>query len=126
MFPNLPPGFSPQTSGLGRFEALMDRPVAQVISHFASHPEEAGVVLGQSYEKRSSPSTFVAEVGAKFQVGWFDGERQAVQVFDSLAEAVTDYLLLSFGKGRLVTERPAARDRYAGKPLLILLENYVL
>ena len=98
----LPPGFSPQTSGLAHYAPLVERPAAEVIAHFVSHPQEADAALGQSYDKRSSPSTFVEEMGEKFRVGWFDGERRAVQVFDTLAEAVTDYLLLSFGKGRLL------------------------
>lgn len=47
------------------------------------------------------------EIGGRFRVGWFDRDRQAVRVFDTLAEAVTDYLLFSFGKGRLSPSRPA-------------------
>jgi hypothetical protein len=62
---------------------------------------------GGSYDKRYTPSSFVEEVGERFRVGWYRDAREAVQVFDTLAEAVTDYLLLSFGKGRLLADHPA-------------------
>src|SRR5688572_19225010 len=51
-----------------------------------THPQEAEAVLGGSYDKRYTPSTFVEEMGEKFRVGWYKNDREAVQVFDTLAE----------------------------------------
>jgi hypothetical protein len=103
----LPSGFSPQTDGLSAFRALVEHPPFEIVHPFQSKPDEAQAILGQSYDKRYTPSTFIEEVGNRFRVGWFDKERRHIKHFDTLPEAVTDYLLLSFGKGRLRADRPA-------------------
>lgn len=58
--------------------------------------------LNESYDKRYTPSTFIEEKGNCFRVGWFTKKAtyHCVQEFSTLAEAATDYLLFSLGKGR--------------------------
>lgn len=96
---------------LTEYETLLDRRPSQIVSYFKSHPEDAEAVLFQSYDKRCSPSAFVVEEGKSYRVGWFDSEAKSVQVFRTLAEAVTDYLLLTYGRKRL-----DARRRKTPKP----------
>jgi hypothetical protein len=98
----VPKGCQPQTMGLGEFQSVAELPPAEVVSYFRAHAEAANRVLGQSYDKRYSPSTFVEEADGGYRVGWFDRERQHVQRFADFSEAVADYILFSFGKGRLL------------------------
>jgi hypothetical protein len=69
-------GCKPPTTGLQEFQPVAELSPADVVAYFRAQPDAANRVLGQSYDKRYSPSTFVEE-------------------------AVADYLLFSFGKGRL-------------------------
>ncbi len=59
-------------------------------------------LLLESYDKRYSPSTFIEEIGNSFTVGWFSRNhgRECLREFTDLADAATDYLLFSRGKGR--------------------------
>jgi len=98
----MPAGCKPQTTGLHEFQSLAELPPAEVVGYFRLNADAAMRVLGQSYDKRYSPSTFVEEVPKAYQVGWFDRERQHVLRFADLAEAAADYILFSFGKGRLL------------------------
>lgn len=98
---SMPAGCSPQTGGLEDFASVAKRPPAVIVAFFRSDPDAAHRVLTQSYDKRFTPSTFLEEAEGGFRVGWFDGGRQHVQQFTELAEAATDYLLFSFGRGRL-------------------------
>jgi hypothetical protein len=97
----LPSGCKPQTTGLREFQSVAELPPADVVACFRANAEAANRVLGQSYDMRYSPSTFVEEADGGHRVGWFDGSRQHVQRFTDFSEAVADYLLFSFGKGRL-------------------------
>jgi len=57
----------------------------------------------ESYDKRFSPSSFIVEEGVGlFRVGWYSTDLgyECVKDFSSLADAATDYLLFSLGKGR--------------------------
>ena len=89
------------TMGLREFRSIAQFAPADVVAYFRAHPEDANRVLSQSYDKRYSPATFVEETDGGYRVGWFDGSRQHVQRFADSSEAVADYLLFSFGKGRL-------------------------
>jgi hypothetical protein len=95
------PGCTPQTTGLKDFATLADSTPAEIVAFFQAHPDSADQVLGQSYDKRYSPSTFVEEANGAFRVGWCDGARKHMRRFPTLAEAAADYLLFSFGRGRL-------------------------
>lgn len=57
--------------------------------------------LNESYDKRFTPSSFIEKQGKVFRVGWFtnDAKYRCVQEFSNLADAATDYLLFSPGKG---------------------------
>ena len=59
-------------------------------------------MLSESYDKRYSPSTFIMEQGDGFLVGWVSSRagHLAERQFSNLADAATDYLLFSLGKGR--------------------------
>ena len=72
------------------------------LRYFRNNPQTAKALLDESYDKRYSPSTFLTEAGDGFAVGWFARRagRQCVRQFSDLAEAATDYLLFSLGKGR--------------------------
>ena len=97
----LPTGCKPQTLGLREFQSVADLPAAEVVAFFRAQPESAQRVLGQSYDKRYSPSTFVEEADGGYRVGWYDRSRQHMRQFSDFSEAVADYLLSSFGRGRL-------------------------
>jgi hypothetical protein len=59
-------------------------------------------LLLESYDKRYSPSTFITEQGEAYLVGWLSSRSgyQCQRRFSKLADAATDYLLFSLGKGR--------------------------
>ena len=97
----VPSGCKHQTTGLGEFRSLAELPAEDLVAYFRMHADAANRVLGQSYDKRCSPSTFVEEVEGGFRVGWFDGKRQHLRQFANFSEAIADYILFSFGKGRL-------------------------
>lgn len=70
--------------------------------------------LMQSYNKRYVPSTYIEEAGDNFCVGWFDAERSHARVFTDIGAAVADYLLFSFGKGRLPLNAAHAHPPHIG------------
>ena len=59
-------------------------------------------LITESSDKRFSPSTFLTDEGDEYSVGWFsrDAGYQCERRFASLADAATDYVLFSLGKGR--------------------------
>ena len=83
-------------------EGLAGLPPADIATYFRDHPREAKDLLNESYDKRFTPSSFIAEEGGGFRVGWFFPrfEYKCVRKFSNLADAATDYLLFSLGKGR--------------------------
>jgi len=97
----VPAGCRRQTTGLREFQFVSELPPAEVVACSRTHAEAASRVLGHSYDNRYSPSTFVEEADEGYQVGWYDCERQHVRRFKDFSEALADYLLFSFGKGRL-------------------------
>lgn len=60
-------------------------------------------------DKRYSPSTFIENQGDKYIVGLYDPEslpsNQDVLYFETIEEAVTDYVLFSLGMPRLKHDR---------------------
>lgn len=95
------PSCEPQQTDLKEFAALAKGNPAEIVAFFKSDTTAANRVLWQSYNKRYSPSTFVEEAEGGYRVGWFDGERKHMRQFHHLSEAVADYLLFSYGRGRL-------------------------
>ena len=97
-----PKGFRVQRIGNSAAIEISKLPAAEVARYFREHPEIAGALLGESYDKKFTPSSFIQERGDGFRVGWFtrDKKYQCVQEFATLADAATDYLLFSLGKGR--------------------------
>lgn len=94
------------TSWLKRVFDLTDKPnfrftEYQLLSYLRHRPELCNKILQLSYDKRSTPSTFVEEYQDKYRVGWFDKDRAQVKVFDKLHDAVTDFVLFSWGMKRL-------------------------
>lgn len=97
----MPTGCNAQTARLEQFASVSELQPHAIVAFFRSDPAAAIRILTHSYDKRYTPSTFLEETDGGFCVGWFDGTRQHVQHFSELPEAATDYLLFSFGKGRL-------------------------
>jgi hypothetical protein len=98
-FPN---GFKLQRIGISAAMAISELPASEIAKYFHDHPEIAEALLGESCDKRFTPSSFIEERGNGFRVGWFtrNAKYESVQEFSTLADAATDYLLFSLGKGR--------------------------
>jgi hypothetical protein len=99
----LPEGFKVQRIGVAAAKALADLPTAEIASYFREYPDVAKELLAESYDKRYTPSTYIAEEGNGFSVGWVPRstiENTCIRRFSNLADAATDYLLFSRGKGR--------------------------
>ena len=97
-----PVGFTVQRIGIPAALAVSERPASDIAQYFREHPEVARGLLNESYDKRFSPSSFIAEQADGFSVGWItrDAKYHCIQEFSNLADATTDYLLFSLGKGR--------------------------
>lgn len=102
-----PEGFKVQRIGISAAIAVSELPAGDIAKFFREHPEIAGALLGESYDKRFTPSSFIEEKGNLFRVGWFtrNAKYQCVQEFSTLADAATDYLLFSLGKGRWTLQK---------------------
>ncbi|MGH7982965.1 MAG: hypothetical protein ACREFF_07440 [Candidatus Udaeobacter sp.] len=97
----LPAGCEPATLGLEDLQLQAILPPSELVAYFLEHPDVGERLLSQSYDKRYTASTFIEEIDGGYQVGWFDHDRMHVHRFSELSEAAADYLLLSFGRGRL-------------------------
>lgn len=97
-----PDGFRVQRIGISTAKNIAELPPSEIAEHFRQHPKIAQDLLGESYDKRFTPSTFIEEKNGGFRVGWFtrDVQYECVRQFSNLADAATDYLLFSLGKGR--------------------------
>jgi hypothetical protein len=98
-----PDGFRVQSIGIESAVAISNLSGAEVARYLREHPATAAALLGESYDKRYTPSTFISENGdGSFRVGWFtrDAKYECVREFENLADAATDYLLFSLGKSR--------------------------
>jgi hypothetical protein len=101
---DIPAGCEPATIGLEEFQLQMTLSPADLVDYFRANPHSATRLLQQSYDQRYTPSTFIEETDSGYRVGWFDRERMHVRHFGDIAEAAADYLLFSFGRGRLRTD----------------------
>jgi hypothetical protein len=99
---DFPSGFQRQKIGVGEAIAMSDLSPSEIVAYFRKEPDTAERLLSESYDKRCSPSTFITEVTDGYSVGWFSSESgpQCERRFSNLADAATDYLLFSLGKGR--------------------------
>ena len=95
-----PKNYSLQTSGLEHYAAHVGRGPQYLIECFRDNPDKANLILGQSCDKRYTPSTFIEKHKNGYRVGWYDSAREFTREHDSLAQAVADYLLFSFGEER--------------------------
>ncbi len=97
-----PRGFRRQRIGISAAKAISHLPPAEIAAFFRQHLEIAEGLLGESYDKRFTPSTFIQQKGNGFRVGWItrNAQHKCVQELPNLADAATDYLLFSLGKGR--------------------------
>jgi hypothetical protein len=97
-----PDEFRVQQINVSAAMAVAELPPAEIANHFRKHPEAAQHLLDESYDKRYSPSSFLSEETSGFIVGWCprNGGYEYVRRFTNLADAATDYLLFSLGKGR--------------------------
>ena len=99
---DVPAGRAPQTGGLGEFQSVATLSPAHLVAYFRANPQVADRLPATvSYHKRFSPSTFIEETDSGYRVGWFDHERRQLRNFTEFSEAAADYLLFSFGRGRL-------------------------
>lgn len=98
-FPN---GFRVQAIKVAAAIAVADLPPGDIAVYFRNRPETAKDLLQESYDKRYSPTSFITEESGGFSVGWYSRRlgRESVRQFSNLADAATDYLLFSLGKGR--------------------------
>jgi hypothetical protein len=98
-----PPEFKVQRIGIESARAVSHLPASEIATYFRGHPETAKALIIESYDKRYSPSTFITDEGNElFRVGWYSRKmgHECVRDFSTLADAATDYLLFSSGKGR--------------------------
>jgi hypothetical protein len=72
-----------------------------LLNHLRANPQDCDRLLGESYDKRFTPSTFIEETGTSYSVGYFDKKKEQVKIWDNIEEATADYLLLSWNLGRL-------------------------
>ena len=103
-----PEGFRVQRIGVTSAVALSDLPGTEIAKYFREHPGTAKALLGESYDKRCTPSTFISENGdGSFRVGRFtrDAQYERIKEFQNLADAATDYLLFSLGKCSMDSKR---------------------
>lgn len=93
-----PEGFRVQGTGVTSALAIADLQSSDFAKYFREHPGTAKALLGESYDKRYTPSTFISENGdGSFTVGWLtqDARSECVKEFQNLADEATDYLLFS-------------------------------
>jgi hypothetical protein len=87
--------------GLEDFQSQTTLPPDELVTYFRANPQAANRLLQQSHDKRYTPSAFMEETDSGYSVGWFHRDRTHVRHFMELSEAAADYLLFSFGRGRL-------------------------
>lgn len=97
-----PEDFSIQKITSQAIQALSELTVPEIAEYFRNHSDIAKALLTESYDKCFSSSTFPAEEGDEYSVGWFSpvAGYQCERQFSNLADAATDYVLFSLGKGR--------------------------
>lgn len=97
---DFPEGFKVQRIGIEPANSISDLPPAEIAKYFRDNPQTAERLLAESYDKRFTPSAFIEEESGGFRVGWYSKQRECVREFSNLADAATDYVLFSLGRGR--------------------------
>jgi hypothetical protein len=97
-----PDDFAPQKTKISSAIAISDLPALEIASYFRDNPSSANALLLESCDKRYSPSTYIEETPNGYTVGWYSTKtrRSFERYFSDLADAATDYLLFSMGRGR--------------------------
>ncbi len=95
-----PEEFTIQRVRLAAAKGLAGLQPAHIAAYFRDHPEQAKDLLSESYDKRFTPSSFMAERSAATKLLSKRAEYMCVRQFSNLADAATDYFLFSLGKGR--------------------------
>lgn len=105
---DFPKEFRVQRISVANAIAIAELPPDQIAAYLRRNLETAERLLTESCDKRCSPSTFISEEGDGYLVGWFSkgAGYLAQRQFSDLADAATDYLLFSLGKGRWTPPKP--------------------
>jgi hypothetical protein len=96
----LPVDFTAQKIRNPSVKAISHLPGYEIAEYFRENPSAATQLLTESYDKRYSPSTFIAEEGDGYRVGWYSNGYKCEKRFTNLADAATDYVLFSLGRER--------------------------
>lgn len=96
-----PPDFTVQRIETVGAKPLSNLTAPEIAAYLRQNPSVANDLLLESYDKRFTPSTFIAEQGDEYRVGWFSRRGyECERRFATLIDAATDYVLFSLGKGR--------------------------
>jgi hypothetical protein len=95
-----PSGFRKQRLPNSLVDCILDLSAEEIAAYFRQNPSVAEALLTDSYDKRFTPSTFLAQEGEGYRVGWYANGYHCEQSFNNLADAATDYLLFSLGRER--------------------------
>jgi hypothetical protein len=100
-----PKGFTVQRIGVTAAMAISHLPAPEIAKYFREHPEIADALMGSRTTTIYS-LVFHRGKGQRLQ-GWFtrDANHEFVREFSRLADAATDHLLFSLGKGRWTLSR---------------------
>jgi hypothetical protein len=90
----------------------------ELLEYLRKHPKKCRELFDDSGDKRFGPSPFIEMTpGKHYLVGMSDfpaGESN-VQEFETIEEAITDYVLYSLKRGRLPGSQPQAKRKRARK-----------
>jgi hypothetical protein len=97
-----PKGFRAQRIVSSAANAISGLPAPEIAMYFRDHLGTATQLLTECRDKRYTPSTYIVERADGFEVGWITRavKHECAMKFSNFADAATDYLLFSLGKGR--------------------------
>ena len=72
-----------------------------LISYLKQNEKVCDNLINESYDKRSTPSSFIKEEKNQFTVGYYDNGYKGIINWSNKINAVADYLLLSWNLNRL-------------------------
>ncbi len=75
-----------------------------LLTYLAQRPALCESILQFSYDKRYSPSTYIVEADEGYRVGWYENGYEQEKSFGNIYDAVADFVLFSWGMGRLEKE----------------------
>ncbi len=73
----------------------------ELVQYLRTNKDLCEKIFNESYDKRITRSTFIQENKGKFEVGIYDNEYKELKIWDYLFVGVADYILLTWGLGRL-------------------------